>query len=154
MERQVAKIPKKEVMDQPVSKDIGMIFRYLYEETKNIGLHNEAAINHTPVVDILSTSDSIIIEVELPGVRQNEIDVSILRNTVTIKALKYECFDEKKINFVCMERSFGKFFRIIDIPSPVDTTRIKAAFRDGLLTIILPKIGEKRGVPKKIGIEL
>lgn len=153
MERQVAKIPKKEVMDQPISKDIGMIFRYLYEETENIGLHSESAINHTPVVDILSTSDSIIIEIELPGVRQGEIDVSILRNEVTIKALKYECFDEKKINFVCMERSFGNFFRVIDIPSPVDTTRIKAAFRDGLLTITLPRIEEKRGVPKKISIE-
>ncbi|MEK7829393.1 MAG: Hsp20/alpha crystallin family protein [Deltaproteobacteria bacterium] len=149
----MAKIPKKEVMDQPVSKDIGMIFRYLYEETENIGLHNESAISHTPVVDILSTSDSIIIEIELPGVRPGEIDVSILRNEVTISALKYECFDEKKINFVCMERSFGKFFRVIDIPSPVDTTRIKAAFRDGLLTITLPRIEEKRGVPKKISIE-
>jgi len=150
----VAKIPKKEVMDQPVSKDIGMIFRYLYEETENIGLHNESAINHTPVVDILSTSDSIIIEVELPGVRPGEIDISILRNALTINALKYECFDEKKINFVCMERSFGKFFRVIDIPSPVDTTTIKAAFRDGLLTITLPRIiEEKRGIPKKISIE-
>ena|SRR3989338_1182326 len=149
----MAKIPKKEVMDLPVSKDIGMIFRYLYEETENIGLHNESAISHAPVVDILSTLDSIIIEVELPGVRPEEIDVSILRNAVTIKAIKYECFDEKKINFVCMERSFGKFFRVIDIPSPVDTSRIKATFRDGLLTITLPRIEEKRGVPKKISIE-
>ena len=150
----MATIPKKEVMDQPVSKDIGMIFRYLYEETENIGLHKESAISHTPVVDILSTSDSIIIEIELPGIRPGEIDVSILRDALTINALKYECFDEKKINFVCMERSFGKFFRVIDIPSPVDTTTIKAAFRDGLLTITLPRIiKEKRGIPKKIIIE-
>lgn len=149
----MAKIPKKEVMDQPISKDIGMIFRYLYEETENIGLHSESAISHTPVVDILSTSNNIIIEVELPGVRLEEIDISILRNAVTIKALKYECFDEKKVNFVCMERSFGKFFRVIDIPSPVDTSRMKATFRDGLLTITLPIIGEKRGVPKKIEVE-
>lgn len=148
----MAKIPKKEVMDQPISKDIGMIFRYLYEETENIGLNSESAISHTPVVDILSTSNNIIIEIELPGVRLEEIDISILRNAVTIKALKYECFDEKKVNFVCMERSFGKFFRVIDIPSPVDTNRINATFRDGLLTITLPIIGDKRGVPKKIEV--
>jgi HSP20 family protein len=149
----MAKISKKKVMDQPVSKDIGMIFRYLYEEAENIGVDRESAITHTPVVDILSTSNNIIIEVELPGVRLEEIYISILRNAVTIKALKYECFDEKKLHFICLERSFGRFLRVIDIPSPVDTGSIKATFRDGLLTITLPIIGEKRGAPKKIEVE-
>lgn len=149
----MVKIPKKEALDQPISKDIGMIFQYLYEETEKIDLHNSAGINHSPATDMFSTADSIIIEIELPGVRQEEVDISILRNTLTIKALKYECFDEKKVNFVCMERSFGKFFRVIDIQCPVDTTRTKAVFRDGLLTITLPKIGEKRGIPRKVMIE-
>ncbi|MBI5875811.1 MAG: Hsp20/alpha crystallin family protein [Deltaproteobacteria bacterium] len=149
----MVKIPKKEVLDQPIGKDIGMIFQYLYEEAEKVDAHSSAAINHTPAADMFSTADSIIIEIELPGVRQEEIELSVLRNTLTIKALKYECFDEKKVNFVCMERSFGRIFRIIDIQCPVDTTRTKAVFRDGLLTITLPRIGEKRGVPKKIEIE-
>lgn len=148
----MVKIPKKDIMDQPISKDIGMIFQYLYEETEKIDLHNSASINHTPAADMFSTADSIIIEIELPGVRQEDVDLSILRNTLTIKALKYECFDEKKVNFVCMERSFGRLFRVIDIQCPVDTTKIKALFRDGLLTITLPRIGERRGVPRKIEI--
>ncbi|MBI5047396.1 MAG: Hsp20/alpha crystallin family protein, partial [Deltaproteobacteria bacterium] len=117
----MAKIPKKETACQPISKDSSMIFQYLYEEAEKVILHNNVAINHTPVVDMFSTPDSIIIEIELPGVRQDEVDVSILRSTLTIRGLKYECFDEKKINFVCMERSFGRLFRVIDIPYPVDT---------------------------------
>lgn len=149
----MAKTPKKEVMDQPMGKDIGMIFQYLYEEAENIDLRGGAGINHTPAVDMFSTADSIIIEIELPGVRQEEIDLSVLRNTLTIKAFKYECFDERKVNFVCMERSFGRFLRVIDIQCPVDTTRTRAVFRDGLLTITLPRIGEKRGVPRKIVVE-
>jgi HSP20 family protein len=149
----VAKIPKKETACQPISKDSSMIFQYLYEEAEKIILHNDVAINHTPVVDMFSTPDSIIIEIELPGVRQDEVDVSILRSTLTIRGLKYECFDEKKVNFVCMERSFGRLFRVIDIPYPVDTSVIKAVFRDGLLTITLSRIEEKRGVPRKINVE-
>ncbi|MBI3752518.1 MAG: Hsp20/alpha crystallin family protein [Deltaproteobacteria bacterium] len=149
----MVKIPKRGAIDQPICKDIGIVFQYLYGATEKIVSHGEAAINHMPVVDMFSTADSIIVEVELPGVRKDEIDVSILRNTLTIRGLKYECFDEKKVNFVCMERSFGKFFRIIDIPCPVDTTGIKAIFREGLLTIMLPKVEEKRGAPRKIVIE-
>lgn len=149
----MVKTPKKDIIDQPISKDVGMIFQYLYEEAEKNDTHTGAAINHTPAVDIFSTADSVIIEIELPSVRQEEIYLSVLRNTLTIKALKYECFDERKVNFVCIERSFGKFFRVVDIQCPVDTSRTKAVFRDGLLTITLPKIGEKRGIPRKIMIE-
>lgn len=150
----MVKIPKKSKADQSINKNIGIAFRYLYEDTENSGLNNETAINHTPAIDILSTSCNIIIEVELPGVRNDEIDISILRNTLTIRALKYECFDGNKINFICMERSFGKFFRVIDITCPFDITKIKTALMDGLLTITLPKIEEKRGTPKKITVNL
>jgi HSP20 family protein len=149
----MVKIPKKEITDQPTNKDLGIIFQYLYEEAEKVVSHNDVTVNHTPAVDMFSTSDSIIIEVELPGVRQSEVDISLVRNTLTIQGFKYECFDEKKINFVCMERSFGRIFRVIDIPSPVNTTKIKAVFSDGVLTITVPKIEEKRSIPKKIIIE-
>ena len=150
----MVKIPKKEITDQPTNKDLGIIFQYLYEEAEKVVSHSDVTVNHTPAVDMFSTSDSIIIEVELPGVRQNEVDISLVRNTLTIRGFKYECFDEKKINFVCMERNFGRLFRVIDIPCPVNTTKIKAVFSDGVLTITVPKIEEKRSIPKKIIIEL
>jgi len=70
-----------------------------------------------------------------------------------VQGLKYECFEEDKVNFVCMERSFGRLFRVIDIPCPVDASRIKAVYLNGLLTITMSKIEEKRGTPKKITVE-
>ncbi|MBI3399046.1 MAG: Hsp20/alpha crystallin family protein [Deltaproteobacteria bacterium] len=149
----MVKLPKKGLTDQPISTDIGMVFQYLFEETEKIASPKDIAMNHTPVVDIFSTQDSIIIEVEMPGVRKDEVDISILHNAITVRGLKYECFEEKKINFVCMERSFGRLFRVIDIPCSVDTTRIKAVCKDGLLTITLPRVAEKRGIPKKITVE-
>lgn len=149
----MVKSPKKELSDKPVSADIGMAFQYVFEESEKIVLPRDVSITHTPVVDMFSTAGAVIVEVELPGVRQEEVEISILQNTLTIRGVKYECFDEKKINFVCMERSFGRVFRVIDIPYTVDTSRIKAAYKNGLLTIELPKVAEKRGVPKKVNVE-
>ncbi|OGP11826.1 MAG: hypothetical protein A2056_03630 [Deltaproteobacteria bacterium GWA2_42_85] len=130
-----------------------MAFQYVFEESEKIVLPRDVSITHTPVVDMFSTAGAVIVEVELPGVRQEEVEISILQNTLTIRGVKYECFEEKKINFVCMERSFGRVFRVIDIPYTVDTSRIKAAYKNGLLTIELPKVAEKRGVPKKVNVE-
>ncbi|HCY18280.1 MAG TPA: molecular chaperone [Deltaproteobacteria bacterium] len=149
----MVKSPKKELSDKPVSTDIGMAFQYVFEESEKIVLPRDVSITHTPVVDMFSTAGAVIVEVELPGVRQEEVEISILQNTLTIRGVKYECFEEKKINFVCMERSFGRVFRVIDIPYTVDTSRIKAAYKNGLLTIELPKVAEKRGVPKKVNVE-
>ncbi len=149
----MVKVSKKEGIDQPISTDVGMVFQYIFEETDRNALNRDAAITHTPVIDMFSTSDAIIIEVEMPGVRREEIDVSILQNTLTVRGIKYECFDEKKVNFACMERSFGKFFRTIDMPFPVDTGKIKSVYKNGLLTITLKKIEEKRGTPKKIIVD-
>lgn len=149
----MVKSPKKELSDKPVSTDIGMAFQYVFEESEKIVLPRDVSITHTPVVDMFSTAGAVIVEVELPGVRQEEVEISILQNTLTIRGVKYECFEEKKVNFVCMERSFGRVFRVIDIPYTVDTSRIKAAYKNGLLTIELPKVAEKRGVPKKVNVE-
>ena len=149
----MVKSPKKELSDKPVSTDIGMAFQYVFEESEKIVLPRDVSITHTPVVDMFSTAGAVIVEVELPGVRQEEVEISILQNTLTIRGVKYECFEEKKINFVCMESSFGRVFRVIDIPYTVDTSRIKAAYKNGLLTIELPKVAEKRGVPKKVNVE-
>ena len=149
----MVKSPKKELSDKPVSTDIGMAFQYVFEESEKIVLPRDVSITHTPVVDMFSTAGAVIVEVELPGVRHEEVEISILQNTLTIRGVKYECFEEKKINFVCMERSFGRVFRVIDIPYTVDTSRIKAAYKNGLLTIELPKVAEKRGVPKKVNVE-
>ncbi len=110
-------------------------------------------ITHIPNVDIFSTPGEVIIEVELPGVRKEDIDVAIVKNTLTLRALKLECVEEEKVNYVCMERAFGKVFRAIDLPCPVDTARIKAVYRNGILTISIPRVDDKRSCTRKILIE-
>lgn len=110
-------------------------------------------ITHSPCLDMYSNSAELVIEVEMPGVRKEEIDVTLCKNVISIKALKYECFDEDKINYVCMERAFGRLFRAVEIPFPVDTARIKAECKNGILRITVPRVEDKRAVTKRVLIE-
>ena len=60
---------------------------------------------------------------------------------------------EDKVRFICMERSFGEFKRIVRLPFPIDRNNVNAFYKNGILTIKLPKIQEKRGTSKKISID-
>ena len=140
--------------DLSIPVELGGIFDCLLKDVRvREPEFNVSHINHEPVVDMFSTSDSIVIEVELPGVRKEEIEINFMRNLLTIMALKYECFSARRINFVCMERSFGRFCKVIELNQPVDSAGIKAVYRDGILTITLPNVEDRRGVSKKIPIE-
>jgi HSP20 family protein len=111
-------------------------------------------VTHIPEVDIYSTPTELLIEVEMPGVKKEDIDVYIHNDHLTVKALKYECFDDSKLNYVCMERVFGRLYRSVEIPCTVDTSKIKATYSDGVLTITLPRIeNDKRRQTKRVPIE-
>jgi len=110
-------------------------------------------INHIPYVDIFSTNKDVVIEVEMPGVRFEDIYVTIFENTLNVKADKYECFSEKNINYVCMERTYGKIFRAIEIPVPVNTKHIDASYTNGILRITIPIVEDKRGKPRRVPIK-
>ena len=111
-------------------------------------------INNIPYVDIFSTGKDVVIEVEMPGVRFEDIDVTILENTLNIKGEKYECFEDKNVNYVCMERTFGKIFRAIEIPVPVNTRNIDASYTNGILRITIPIVEDKRGQPRHVPVKI
>ena len=75
--------------------------RFFFEEMEDAGLFAQSEpITQIPNVDVFSTRDELIIEVELPGVNKQDIDITLIKTTLTIKALKLECFEEDKINYV------------------------------------------------------
>lgn len=117
------------------------------------GIFQTEPITHIPNADMFSTRAELVIEVEMPGVRKDDIELLVFKNTLTIKALKFECFEDNRVNYVCMERVFGMFFRTVELPYPVDTARIKAQYKDGVLKVNLPRIEDKRSGAKNIRIE-
>ena len=103
-----------------------------------------------PSVDIYETADSIVIKAELPGIDQNDIDVKIEENTLTLKGERKHEGEVKKENYHRIERYFGSFQRSFSLPATIDQENVVATSEKGILTITLPKKAEIK--PKQINI--
>jgi HSP20 family protein len=105
----------------------------------------------SPLVDVHETKEGFQLQVELPGVKQEDIQVSIVGDTLTLKGERKRETEVKEDNYHRIERSYGTFQRSIVLPSVVDPNRVKATYRDGVLQIQLPKKEEAK--PKEIKVE-
>jgi len=105
-----------------------------------------------PQIDVSETEGEITIEAELPGVDENDIDVTVSDNLLTIKGEKKQEKEEKKKNYHVTERSYGSFSRSMMLPFDADPKKIKAGFDAGVLKITLPKSPEVESKVKKIAI--
>jgi HSP20 family protein len=103
-----------------------------------------------PSVDVSETAKDIIVTAEIPGVEAKNIDVNLNGNVLTIKGERKREKEEKEENFHRLERSYGSFFRSLQLPSEVDGEKIKASYKKGLLKVTLPKT--KKAAGKKIEI--
>jgi HSP20 family protein len=103
-------------------------------------------------LDVYEVEGDIVIEVELPGVRREDIELSVLRDVLIIEGDKPRRRSENERQHICMERSFGPIRRIIEIPIAGDTRHIRAELDNGVLRIRLPKIEERRGRRRKVEI--
>ncbi len=93
----------------------------------------------SPQVDIVDNEKEIKVSVELPGLDEKDIDVSLSRDTLTISGEKRQEKEDKGKNYYRMERSYGSFKRAIPIPCEVKTEDIEATFKNGVLSVVLPK---------------
>jgi HSP20 family protein len=105
-----------------------------------------------PSIDVHETDKDMTIEAELPGVGEKDIDVTLTDNLLTIKGEKKQESEEKKKDYHLTERSYGSFSRSMTLPFDADPGKIKADFKDGVLTIRLPKPAEVKAKTKKIAI--
>ncbi len=106
-----------------------------------------------PSIDVVDTGEGIKITAELPGMEQNDIDISITKDVLNIKGEKKAEKEEKGKGFYRMERSYGSFNRTIPIPAEVDTDKVEATFKKGILTISLPKTDKALRDAKRISIK-
>ena len=100
----------------------------------------------SPRVDVVETDAEIRVSAELPGLDDKDIDVSLSRGELTISGEKRHEKEETGRNYYRSERSFGSFRRSIPLPGEVVTDKVNAVFKNGVLTITLPK---KRGKARK-----
>ena len=98
-----------------------------------------------PAIDVFETPGELVIEAELPGVDPAAIGVTASEGLIVIEGDKLEEPGPGRLNFLCMERSFGVFRRVVLPGAAVDISRATASCRDGLLEVRVPKVEEKRG---------
>jgi HSP20 family protein len=106
----------------------------------------------SPAVDITEKEGEYLVNVELPGVDRDDVKITLESNILTVKGEKKQEKEEKGENYHRVERSYGSFQRSFTLPTTVKNDKIDASFRDGVLTILLPKEGEAK--PKLIEVKV
>lgn len=105
-----------------------------------------------PAIDVHDSKDNILVQADLPGLKKEEIEVTVENDTLVIKGEKKQEAEVKEKNHYRAERFYGSFFRSIVLPSAVDASKIDASYRDGVLKLVLPKKEEAK--PKQIKIDV
>lgn len=112
----------------------------------------ELSWSKAPAVDIVDKDTVLEVTAELPGMDVNDIEVKFSDGTLTIKGAKTEVREENKKDHYLSERRYGSFSRSFRIPSVVDADRIEANFKNGVLTVTLPKSQDAQKNEMKIAI--
>jgi HSP20 family protein len=129
-------------MDQ-VFRDLG--FGRLFEPS----LAPAFALRGYPRINLRETKDAYVLEAQLPGIDPKELEMTVLKGTLTLSGER-KAPAEANGSWHRRERSAGKFLRAIDIPAEINADEVRADYRDGLLTVTLPKAASV--LPKRIEI--
>jgi HSP20 family protein len=106
-----------------------------------------------PRVEVKESSNVVRVSVELPGINEKELDVSISDDSLTIKGEKREEKEDNTSGYYRMERTYGSFYRSIRLPCVIDKDKAEATFKRGVLTVNLPKTAGSEQNIKKITIK-
>jgi len=106
-----------------------------------------------PVVNTREADDAYYIEVELPGVKKEDINIDVNEDTLTISGERKIKEEHKDDTFYKVESVYGKFERSFSLPEDVDTDKIEATSKNGVLEIKIPKVQKVEKAPKKIEIK-
>ena len=105
-----------------------------------------------PPVDIYETEDAIVLKAELPGIDPQDVEVRVEDNTLYLKGERNYEKEVKEQNYHRIERSYGSFARSFSLPNSISAEKVKAEYKDGLLTLTMPKREEAK--PKTIKIDV
>jgi HSP20 family protein len=104
-----------------------------------------------PAMDVYETDEKVVVTVELPGIDQENVEVSVEDSTLTVSGTREFSSEVAEESYHRIERRYGSFSRAVSLPPQVDTGKVDARFEDGVLSIEVPKLEKAR--PKKIQIK-
>jgi len=124
----------------------------LFSDTVN-RLFSDAQVRPwSPAVDIFETENEVVLKADVPDVDMKDIDIRLENGTLALKGERKFENEEKKKGFHRVERSYGTFARYFTLPDTVETDKVKADYKNGVLTVTLPKKEVAR--PRQIKVEV
>jgi HSP20 family protein len=125
----------------------------LFEGTVNRNRAGEADLTSwAPAVDIYESKDELVAQIDLPGVQDSDIDIRLENNALTIRGERKFEKNVTEDNYLRVERAYGSFTRTFSLPNTVNAEAIRADYRNGVLTVHLPKREETK--PKQVKINV
>jgi HSP20 family protein len=115
-------------------------------------LRDSASASWVPPVDIFEEGDGIRIMAEVPGVKPEDVKISLENNVLTIHGSKQQTAEERTERVHRYERTYGAFERSFTLPTTVDANAIKASYEHGVLTVTLPKV--EKAKPRQIEVQV
>ena len=103
-----------------------------------------------PAIDIAENDEAIVVKAEVPGCKSEDIDISVHGNTLTISGEKKEEEERKEKGYYHIERAYGSFRRDLTLPADVEADKIDAVYKNGVLTVTVPKAEKAKPVKVKI----
>lgn len=140
----------------PAANPFGFLHREidrLFEDfTRGLDVAGQAQVSLVPSIDVAETDKEIVITAEMPGLERKDVEISVEDNVLTIRGEKKveSQKDDKNKNYHLSERSYGMFYRMLQLPAGVDPSKIQATMSNGVLKITIPK--PARSETKKIEV--
>jgi HSP20 family protein len=138
---------------KPFANDLFAPFRAFEEAVSQMNENPVSASPWTPAVDILENEHAVVLKADLPDVNEKDIEVKLENGTLTLKGQrKFERESAEKGGYHRIERAYGSFLRYFTVPDTLDAEKVKADYRNGVLTVTLPKkeIAKPRTIPVAI----
>ena len=107
----------------------------------------------SPAVDIVETDNEIVVTADVPGIDPKEVDIQVQNGTVTLKGERKFESDVKEDNYRRVERVYGSFVRSFSLPLTVDSDKVEAEYRNGVLELRLPKKPEAKPKQVKVAVK-
>lgn len=140
--------PFRDVSD--IQSEVNRLFDSFFGRPSQVGAMERV---WAPAVDMYETKDELVVTAEVPGLNEKDIHLSISGDVLTLRGERTWNEEVKQESYYRGERWFGKFERSVPLPIPVQADKVRASYRDGVLTVKLPKVEEIKAKEIKIDVE-
>jgi HSP20 family protein len=124
----------------------------LFEDAFRVRSDESSVTTWAPAVDIIENENELVLKADLPAINEKDLDIRIENNTLTIRGERKFDKEEKEKNYLRVERAYGAFTRSFSLPNTINTDAIRAEYKNGVLTVQMPKRAESK--PKQVKIDV